>query len=129
MREQWQRQQAEAKEITRRQIQLEREQLRIAEEQRKQAEQIRKHDERIAALEFRMTQAEADIAAEDERIAALYALMDISAAAQDKAEPGSPADVRAQKQIISYQSAIHAAEKRKAKAEFALQSAKRNMTA
>lgn len=123
------RQQAETKDVAYRQAQLEIKQARLAMEQREQAERIRKHDERIAILEFCITQAEADIAAEEERIAALYALMDISAAKQDKSEPGSTEDVRAQKQIISYQAAIHAAEKRKAKAEFALQTAKRNMTA
>lgn len=128
--------QAEAKAETARLIDLEREQMRIsreqerqAKEQARQAEQLAKHEEQLAKLEFRMTQAEADIAAESERIANLYALMDIAAAEQAAAVPGSKTDIRAQKQIISYQSAIHAAEKRKAKAEFTKQTAQQKLSA
>ena len=110
-------------------MRLAREQKRQAEEQARQAEQLAKHDARIAELEFRMSQAEADIEAESERIAALYALMDIAAAEQAAAPPGSKVDIRAQKQIISYQSAIHAAEKRKAKAEFTKQTAQQKLSA
>ena len=80
-------------------------------------------------LEFRMTQAEADIAAESERIASLYALMDIAEGGRTAALPGSKADERAQKKIISYQSAIHAAEKRKAKAERTKMTAQQKLTA
>ena len=135
-RAEWRQRQAEAKAETARLIALEREQMRIAREQERQAkeqtrqaEQLARHEEQIAMLEFRMTQAEADIAAESERIASLYALMDIAAAEQAAAVPGSKTDIRAQKQIISYQSAIHAAEKRKAKAEFTKQAAQRKLSA
>ena len=110
-------------------MRLAREQKRQAEEQARQAEQLAKHEARIAELEFRMSQAEADIEAETERIAALYALMDIAAAEQAAAPPGSKVDIRAQKQIISYQSAIHAAEKRKAKAEFTKQTTQQKLSA
>ena len=110
-------------------MRITREQERQAKEQARQAEQLAKHEERIAQLEFRMTQAEADIAAETERIASLYALMDIAEAEQAAAAPGSKTDIRAQKQIISYQSAIHAAEKRKAKAEFTKQTAQQKLSA
>lgn len=105
------------------------EQERQAREQVRQAEQLARHEARIADLEFRMSQAESDIAAESERIASLYALMDIAAAEQAAAIPGSKTDIRAQKQIISYQSAIHAAEKRKAKAEFTKQTAQQKLSA
>lgn len=115
---------------------LEREQQRIAKEQERQAKeqarqaaQLAKHEEQLEKLEFRITQAEADITAESERIASLYALMDIAAAEQAAAIPGSKTDIRAQKQIISYQSAIHAAEKRKAKAEFTKQTAQQKLSA
>lgn len=108
---------------------LAKEQERQAKEQARQAEQLAKHEEQLAQLEFRMSQAEADIAAESERIASLYALMDIAAAEQAAAVPGSKTDIRAQKQIISYQSAIHAAEKRKAKAEFTKQTAQQKLSA
>lgn len=123
-------------EQVRRMIALEREQARQrteqerqAREQVRQAEQLARHEARIADLEFRMSQAESDIAAESERIAALYALMDIAAGQQAAAVPGSKADVKAQKQIISYQSAIHAAEKRKAKAEYSKQTAQHKLSA
>ena len=136
LREEWRKQQAEAKEWTRRQVELEREQMRLAREQERQAkeqarqaEQLAKHEARIAELEFRMSQAEADIEAEAEKIKSLYALMDIAAAEQAAAMPGSKADIRAQKQIISYQSAIHAAEKRKAKAEYTKQTARQKLSA
>lgn len=108
---------------------LAKEQERQAKEQARQAEQLAKHEEQLAKLEFRMTQAEADIAAESERIANLYALMDIAAAEQAAAVPGSKTDIRAQKQIISYQSAIHAAEKRKAKAEYTKKTAQQKLSA
>ena len=110
-------------------MRITREQERQAKEQARQAEQLAKHEEQLAKLEFRMSQAEADIAAESERIANLYALMDIAAAEQAAAVPGSKTDIRAQKQIISYQSAIHAAEKRKANAEFTKQAAQQKLSA
>jgi len=135
-RAEWRQRQAEAKAETARLIALEREQMRIsreqerqAQEQARQAEQLARHEEQLAKLEFRMSQAEADIAAESERIANLYALMDIAVAEQAAAVPGSKTDIRAQKQIISYQSAIHAAEKRKAKAEYTKKTAQQKLTA
>lgn len=128
-REEWRRQKAETLEMLTRQRKLEAEQERQAREQARQAEQLARHEEQIAQLEFRMTQAEADIAAESERIASLYALMDIAAAEQTAAVPGSKTDIRAQKQIISYQTAIHAAEKRKAKAVFTKQAAQQKLSA
>ena len=115
--------------LEREQQRIAKEQERQAKEQARQAEQLAKHEEQLAKLEFRMTQAEADIAAESERIANLYALMDIAVAEQAAAVPGSKTDIRAQKQIISYQSAIHAAEKRKAKAEFTKQTAQQKLSA
>ena len=136
LREEWRRQQAEAKAEAARLITLEREQTRLAREQQRQAqeqarqaEQLAKHETRITGLEFRVSQCEADIKAESERIAALYALMDIAAAEQAAAPPGSKVDIRAQKQIISFQSAIHAAEKRKAKAEYTKQATQQKLSA
>lgn len=129
LRAEWRRQEAEAAETARRVLALEREQIQLAREQARQAEQLAKHEERIAKLEYQMTQAEADIVAESERIAALFALMDIAAAEQAAAVPGSKTDVRAQKQIISYQASIHASEKRKAKAEFTKKTAQQKLSA
>lgn len=130
------REQAKARELSKRQARLEREHLQLvkeqerqAKEQARQAEQLARHEERLAELGFRVEQAEADIAAEAEKIAALYALMDIAAAEQAAAIPGSKTDIRAQKQIISYQSSIHAAEKRKAKAEYSKKTAQQKLAA
>lgn len=146
MREEWRRTQEQAKEAIHRQEELYREQERqrrgqeqIRREQERQAreqarlakEQERQHREQIrqaaqlAALNFRISQAEADIAAGEERIAALYGLMDIAAAAQHKAEPGSRQDEQAQRKIISLQNQIHTTEKRIAKAQFDRETAQR----
>lgn len=132
MREEWRRTQEQAKEAIHRQEELYREQER----QRRGQEQIRREQERqhreqirqaeqLAALNFRISQAEADIAAGEERIASLYALMDIAAAAQHKAEPGSKQDEQAQRKIISLQNQIHTTEKRIAKAQFDRETAQR----
>lgn len=132
----WRRAQAQAKAesarigaLEREQERQRREQERQAKEQARQAEQLAKHEAQIAALEFKMTQAEADIAAESERISALYALLDLAAADQAAAIPGSKADERAQRKIISLNAQIHAAEKRKAKAEFTKQTAQQKLAA
>ena len=136
LREEWKREREARSAQLQREIGRERELMRIAREQERQAkeqarqaEQLARHEEQLAKLEYRMSQAEADIAAESERIASLYALMDIAAAEQAAAVPGSKSDVKAQKQIISYQAAIRAAEKRKAKAEFTKQTAQQKLSA
>lgn len=119
----------ESQGILERMIEIEREQIELRELQRKQAEQISRQEERIVKLEFQMKQATADIEAEAERISALYALMDIAAKEQAGAVPGSKADVRAQKQILSLNNQIHAAERRKAKAEFTKMTARQKLSA
>lgn len=104
--------------IAREQLRLANEQRRLAEEQRKQAEQIAKHNEQIAKLEFRMDQAEADIAHWKETVSNLYALLDLEMAEQAAVVPGSKTDIKCQKRIIALRNQIHAAESRYSKAKF-----------
>lgn len=132
--EELRRQQELAREQQRRQIELEKEQIRLRREQDRQAqeqerqrkEQV-KQAEQLAALEHRVTLAESDIAADNERVAGLYALMDLAAARQAQAVPGSKEDEVEQRKIISLQRQIHAAEKRIAKAEYDRDSALRRL--
>lgn len=125
-----------AKEQTRRQIALEREQMKLRREQERQAqeqerqrkEQIRQA-EQIAALDFRISQAETDIANGQERTAGLYALLDLAIAAQQKAEPGSPEEERAQRKILSLTNQINSTERKIAKAQYDKEAAQRRRTA
>lgn len=140
-REELRRQQEQARAATRRQVELERQQLQLRREQERQrVEQLRqaqeqerqrkeqiRQAEQIAALEHRVTLAESDIAADNERVAALYAVMDLCAARQAQAVPGSNEDEAEQRKIIRLQNQIHAAEKRIAKAEFDRDSALRRL--
>ena len=128
-REELRQRQKEAEEWVFRQIETEREQIRLAKEQARQAEQLAKHDRQIAQLEFRVAQAEADIETTTERIGKLYALLDIAEAQQAAAVPGSPQDVKYQKQILTLENQIAAAEKRLRKAQFTKQEAERQLAA
>ena len=129
-------QEREAKEWARQQVEIQREQMRLAKEQQRQAEQLakheeqlRKHDEQIAKLQFQIEQAQADIEAERERINGLYALLDIAAAQQAAATPGSKADEAAQRKVISLTGQIAAAEKRIRKAEYTKAAAEKKLAA
>ena len=104
-----------------------REQDRQAQEQERQRKEQVKQAEQLAALEHRVTLAESDIAADNERVAGLYALMDLAAARQAQAVPGSKEDEAEQRKIISLQRQIHTAEKRIAKAEYDRDSALRRL--
>ncbi len=146
MREEWRRTQEQAKEAIHRQEELYREQERqrrgqeqIRREQERQAreqarlakEQERQHREQIrqaeqlAALNFRISQAEVDIANGQERTAGLYALLDLALAAQHNATPGSPEEERAQRKILSLTNQINATERKIAKAQFDRETAQR----
>lgn len=136
IREEWKRQQAAAKEWTRRQIQLEREQMRIAKEQERQAkeqarqaEQLAKHEEQIATMNYRISQAEADIKHLTEQIGQYYALLDIAENQQRTAIPGSKADTTAQSKIITLTNKIYKAESRLNKAKFDKAQAEQKLSA
>lgn len=122
-------QEREAKEWARQQVEIQREQMRLAKEQKKQAEQLAKHEQRISQLEYRMSQAEADIETTQDKLSKLYALLDIAEAQQAAADPGSPADEKAMRKIISLENQISAAEKKIRKAEFDKREAKRQLAA
>lgn len=132
-----------AKEQTRRQIALEREQMKLrreqerqrieqerqAREQERQRKEQTRQAEQIAALDFRISQAETDIANGQERTAGLYALLDIAIAAQQKTEPGSPEEERAQRKILSLTNQINSTERKIAKAQYDKEAAQRRRTA
>ncbi|MBO5967291.1 MAG: hypothetical protein J6S14_02200 [Clostridia bacterium] len=104
--------------LAREQIRQAKEQKRLAEEQRKQAALLAKHDEQIAKLEYRMDQAEADIAHWKEAVGKLYALLDLAEAEQAASVPGSKTDVACQKRIITLTNQIHTAESKLRKAAY-----------
>ena len=97
-------------------------QERIAKEQTKQAELISK-------LQFQLEQAMSEIETGNNRLAQLFALLDIANANQAAAMPGSREDVRYQKQILTLENQIHTVEKRIAKAKFTMSDAQRRMSA
>ena len=119
----------EYRERVRIQEQIIREQIRQARELERHEAKLVAHEKRLADLEYRMTQAEADIEHWRETVGALYALLDLAQAEQAVAVPGSKADARAQKQIISLSNQIHAAESRLNKAEHIKKTAERELSA
>ena len=139
----WQRQIEEARLEVERLIALEREQMRQAREleklkneqarqarvQTRQAETLAKHERRISDLEFRVSQAEADIAHWKSQIGNYTALLDLELEAQAKTEPGSKADIQHQKRIITLSNQIHAAETRLAKAKHTKTTAEKELAA
>lgn len=86
-------------------------------DQRRDA-QLAKHEEEIAKLKFKMDKAEADIEHWNETVNCLYALLDYELLEQSGCVPGSSSDIKHQKQIITLNGKIHAAEQKIAKARF-----------
>lgn len=111
------------------QEQIIREQIRQARELERHEAQLAAHEKRLADLEYRMTQAEADIEHWRETVGALYALLDLAQSEQAAAVPGSKADARAQKQIITLGNQIHSAEAKLNKAEYIKKTAERELSA
>ena len=97
-------------------------QKRIETEQKKQAQSISK-------LQFKMQLAESDIAAAQDRLTSLFAILDCIKAQQEEAVPGSPVDVRLARQAVVLESQIATAERKLAKARFDAQAAKEAMAA
>lgn len=115
-------------------IALEREQMRIAKEQEKQRQDIvrheewlKKHDEEIEKLQFRLDQAESDIEFLKEKIGNLYALRDMAVNELDQAVIGGKNQTKYQKQIMSLDNQIHAAESKLNKAQFEKRTMERKM--
>lgn len=122
-------QRAEAKEWTRRQVQLEREQMRLAKEQERQAAQLAKHEEQIAQLEFKVAQAESDIEFLLDRTADLNARMDYLLLQQSATIPGGREFERYQTKIVTLRNQIHTAERQLDRARFVKQQAETKLTA
>ena len=100
-----------------RQERLAKAQKQFKQEQQKQAASLNK-------LEYKLAEAQADIEAGNARLSQLFGLMDGLVAAQSATTPGSLADVRLQRQIISLENQIHTTEKRIRKSEFDRDAAK-----
>lgn len=97
-------------------------QKRVEAEQRKQAQTISK-------LTFRIAQAEADIAAANDRLTGLCAILDCIRDQQAGTVPGSPADIRLARQAVVLESQIATAERKLARAQFDRQQAKKGLAA
>ena len=95
----------------------------------KQAEFVSRNTEQIKKLKFQIEQATADIAAEQNRLSQLFALLDIAEAQQASVIPGSKADEQAQRKIISIENQIYSAEKRIRSAEFKKRTAEQKLNA
>ena len=133
-REELRQQREEAKEWARQQVEMQREQIRLAKEQERQAKELEKHeawlvkhDAEIEALQFKMSKAESDIEHWKEQIGNLYALLDIAQAEMNSALVGGKIQMKYQKQVISLNNQIHAAEQRLNKAQFDRDCAERKM--
>ena len=101
---------------------LRKEQEKLSREQRRQAVSISK-------MEFKLSQALADIETGKDRLSQLYALLDIAEANRAAAMPGTAQDVRYQKQIVTLTAQIAATEKRMEKARFDAQTAREVLAA
>lgn len=148
LRAQWRAQEAERKAEVERLIAVEREQMRMekqsrqleeswkkyVKEQERQAKELKKHeewlikhDEEIAKLKFKVGQAESDIAHWKEQVGNLYALLDAVQVELDQAIVGGKTQLKLQKQVITLNNQIHAAENRINKATFDRDTAKKKM--
>lgn len=97
---------------------LHRKQREQADRQKKLEADQRKQAVTMSKMQFKLQTALAEIQHQQNRIAQLYALLDVATFNQVGAIPGSRQDVTAQKQIIALENQIAACEKRIAKAEF-----------
>ena len=115
--------------IEREQARQAKEQNKIRKEQARQAELLRKHEEQISKLEYKMAEAKAVIESERDRIGKLYGLLDIAEAEHYAAVPGSKADEKAQRKIITLENQIERAEAKIRKAQFEHAQAQQKLSA
>ena len=108
---------AEQREHTKALIELAREQARQAAEQEKQRVLLAKHEKRISELEFKMDKAIKDEEHWKEQVGNLYALLDMAENELQQAIIGGKNQMKYQKQIITLNNQIHAAEARYDKAK------------
>ena len=108
---------------------LEREAERHAVVLERHETETRKHDEQISKLEFKMQQAEKDIEHWKWQVGNLYALLDIAQNELEEAITGGKNQIKYQKQIITLNNQIRAAEKRMETAQFTIENSRRKMEA
>ena len=101
---------------------LRKEQEKLSREQTKQAATLSK-------LQFKLSLAESDIAAAQDRLTGLFAILDCIKAQQADTVPGSPADIRLARQAVVLESQIATAERKLAKAQYDAQAAKEGLAA
>lgn len=117
-RDELRQQREDAREWARQQVEIQREQMRQAKELERHEAWLIKHDEEIEKLQFRMSKAESDIEHWKEQIGNLYALLDVAQNELEQCIVGGKNQTKYQKQVITLNNQIHAAEQRLAKAQF-----------
>ena len=120
---------AEQMEHTKALVELAREQARQAAEQEKHRVLLAKHEKRISELEFKMDKAIKDEEHWKEQVGNLYALLDMAQNELQQAIIGGKNQMKYQKQIITLNNQIHAAEARYDKAKQDKTMLKREMEA
>lgn len=108
---------AEQREHAKALVELAREQRLQAAEQEKQRVLLAKHEKRISELEFKMDKAIKDEEHWKEQVGNLYALLDMAQNELQQAIIGGKNQMKYQKQIITLNNQIHAAEARYDKAK------------
>ena len=103
---------AEQREHAKALVELAKEQRRQAAEQEKQRVILAKHEKRISELEFKMDKAIKDEEHWKEQVGNLYALLDMAQNELQQAIIGGKNQMKYQKQIITLNNQIHAAEAR-----------------
>ena len=126
-RDELRQQREDAREWARQQVEIQREQMRQAKELERHEAWLIKHDEEIEKLQFRMSKAESDIEHWKEQIGNLYALLDVAQNELEQCIVGGKNQTKYQKQVITLNNQIHAAEQRLAKAQFDRDCAERKM--
>lgn len=128
-RDELRQQREDAREWARQQVEIQREQMRQAKELERHEAWLIKHDEEIEKLQFRMSKAESDIEHWKEQIGNLYALLDVAQNELEQCIVGGKNQTKYQKQVITLNNQIHAAEQRLAKAQFDWDCADRKLRA
>lgn len=108
---------AEQREHAKALVELAKEQRRQQAEQERQSALLAKHEKRISELEFKMDQAIKNEEHWKQQVGNLYALLDMAENELQQAIIGGKNQMKYQKQIITLNNQIHAAEARYDKAK------------
>lgn len=104
-------------------------QEKLRKEQEKLSREQTKQTATLSKLQFKLSLAESDIAAAQDRLTGLFAILDCIKAQQADTVPGSPADIRLAKQAVVLESQIATAERKLTRAQFDRQQAKEGLAA